>query len=207
MGENKPPSDSQDTRKQILAAATHLFAINGFASTGVRKVAQEAQISLSMVNYHFGSKQKMLEEIIAECGLSVKTVHESTLGGEGSLEERVRAYVDAMTELILENPDRMHVMVSEVPRTTPEMEEHKADSIREGIDTVRDRLLPEAAVRSGRSTPFEIVVPLIHMMVMAHFIHKPTIERISGTKFGESFYESYADHISDLLLYGLVGKP
>ena len=54
-----------DTQEQILNVAERLFAENGFAGTSLRSVIREADVNLSAVNYHFGSKEGLFRAVIA----------------------------------------------------------------------------------------------------------------------------------------------
>ncbi|MGE8381728.1 MAG: TetR/AcrR family transcriptional regulator, partial [Sphingobacterium sp.] len=45
----------------ILLAAERLFATKGFDGTSVRDIAQEANVNVAMINYYFGSKDKLLD--------------------------------------------------------------------------------------------------------------------------------------------------
>ncbi len=54
------------TRKEtlILNVAERFFATKGFDSTSVRDIAREVGMSVSMISYYFGSKEKLMEAII-----------------------------------------------------------------------------------------------------------------------------------------------
>lgn len=52
------------TRQRILAAAEELFAKHGFAGASLRRVTAAAKVNLAAVNYHFGSKEKLIEEVL-----------------------------------------------------------------------------------------------------------------------------------------------
>ena len=54
-----------DTRQRILTAAERLFALRGFHATSLRAITQEAGANLAAVNYHFGSKEALLDEVLA----------------------------------------------------------------------------------------------------------------------------------------------
>jgi len=57
---NKPPQEPKDTRRvKILLTAARLFVEQGYDSTGMRQIAKEAKVSLSLANYHFGSKREL----------------------------------------------------------------------------------------------------------------------------------------------------
>lgn len=51
----------RDTKRRLLDAAELLFAAHGFEGTSMRAVTQTADTSLSAANYHFGSKQALIE--------------------------------------------------------------------------------------------------------------------------------------------------
>ena len=54
-----------DTRQRILTAAERLFALRGFHATSLRAITQEAGANLAAVNYHFGCKEALLDEVLA----------------------------------------------------------------------------------------------------------------------------------------------
>ncbi len=53
-----------DTKQHILDAAESLFAMKGFRGTSMREITGRAKVNLAAVNYHFGSKKTLLEEVI-----------------------------------------------------------------------------------------------------------------------------------------------
>ena len=53
-----------DTKSRILVAAENLFGKNGFDGTSLRDITAEAQVNLAAVNYHFQSKESLLDAII-----------------------------------------------------------------------------------------------------------------------------------------------
>ncbi|HDZ61572.1 MAG TPA: TetR/AcrR family transcriptional regulator [Nitrospirae bacterium] len=60
----KTPASSAATKLKILDAAEALFAHNGYRGTSLRAITGKAGVNLAAVNYHFGSKVKLLEEVI-----------------------------------------------------------------------------------------------------------------------------------------------
>ena len=51
------------TKDRILHAAEELFAQHGFASTSLRQVTSRADVNIAAVNYHFGSKENLVNEV------------------------------------------------------------------------------------------------------------------------------------------------
>jgi AcrR family transcriptional regulator len=56
---NNPTS----TKERILAAAEALFAQRGFDGASLRQLTASAGVNLAAVNYHFGSKEKLVEQV------------------------------------------------------------------------------------------------------------------------------------------------
>src|SRR5579883_3052628 len=54
-----------DTKTKILDAAEKLFAQNGFDATSLRDITTEAEVNLAAVNYHFQSKDSLIDAVIA----------------------------------------------------------------------------------------------------------------------------------------------
>ncbi len=51
------------TKERILGAAEELFARNGFAGASLRELTAAAKVNLAAVNYHFGSKDNLVNEV------------------------------------------------------------------------------------------------------------------------------------------------
>ena len=51
------------TKDRILGAAEELFAQHGFAGTSLRQVTSRADVNIAAVNYHFGSKENLFNEV------------------------------------------------------------------------------------------------------------------------------------------------
>lgn len=51
------------TKDRILNAAECLFAQQGFSGTSLREVTARADVNIAAVNYHFGSKENLINEV------------------------------------------------------------------------------------------------------------------------------------------------
>lgn len=55
----------QDTKSRILDAAEELFVSGGFDSLSMRQITSAAGVNLAAVNYHFGSKDALIQSVLA----------------------------------------------------------------------------------------------------------------------------------------------
>jgi len=60
---SSPPPD-QDTKTTLLLTAAQLFAERGYAGASVREIVRRAGATLSAVNYHFESKERLYAEAV-----------------------------------------------------------------------------------------------------------------------------------------------
>lgn len=79
-------SRSAYTRKRILEAALRLFAVKG-DKTSLREITAEARVNVSAVNYHFGSKEGLIQAIYQH---RVKALNQTLLKALDNLEEQAR---------------------------------------------------------------------------------------------------------------------
>jgi AcrR family transcriptional regulator len=83
------------TKERILSAAEDLFAKSGFAGASLRQVTSAANVNLAAVNYHFGSKENLINELFK------RRLDELTATRMGAL-EKVRASRQPSLESVLE---------------------------------------------------------------------------------------------------------
>ncbi len=62
----KAPTAAVDKRRQILDAAVRVFARQGFHSTRVSDIADEAGVAYGLVYHYFKSKDEVLNELFSE---------------------------------------------------------------------------------------------------------------------------------------------
>lgn len=58
------PRPGVETRERLLVTAEALFMEQGFRSTSLREITTRAKVNLAAVNYHFGSKDELVREVL-----------------------------------------------------------------------------------------------------------------------------------------------
>jgi AcrR family transcriptional regulator len=75
---------SSSTKERILGAAEVLFAQRGFEGASLRQLTAAAGVNLAAVNYHFGSKDKLVEQVFRR---RLDTLNAQRLAALGSARE------------------------------------------------------------------------------------------------------------------------
>jgi len=61
---NSPEPRAQDSRDEILGAATRLFANRGFHETSMSEVARSARVSKALIFWHFKTKEELFFAVL-----------------------------------------------------------------------------------------------------------------------------------------------
>lgn len=192
----------EEQREQILDAAARLFADRGYGGTGVREIATEAGVALSMISYYFGSKQGVLEELLDRTHSRYIDAVRTAFETHDTLEAKVRAWVRAAVAMAREAGPCIRVAFIDLPREAPGVLDAKSGRIREIAALVREHVL----IPLGREADIGLLGPGMGSMIMSHFMARPMIECIVGPlPDDDAFYDRYADVIAHQFLYGLLG--
>ena len=91
-----------ETRTRILDAAEELFMQHGFEGTSMRQLTAKAGVNLAAVNYHFGSKDALIEAVFRRRLDPMNTERIAALERlvEPSAENIIRAFVGPSLRLV-----------------------------------------------------------------------------------------------------------
>lgn len=98
---------SRTTRESIVSAAELLFARHGYAATSMRDITEAAGVNIAAVNYHFGSKERLLIEILDQVVGPINTrrvelLDEIEARGEPDAEQVLTAFLRPDLEVLSE---------------------------------------------------------------------------------------------------------
>ena len=83
-GPGRPPRDDANQRERLLDAAVACFTRNGIAATTLRNIAVEAGVTPALVNYYFGSKERLLAAFVDERVLPVTALLRAGIDAGGT---------------------------------------------------------------------------------------------------------------------------
>ena len=107
-----------DTKDKILDTAERLIGEHGYAATSLRHIIAEAGVNLAAVHYHFGSKEDLLDAVVAR---KVTPVNEARLAqldrveavagnGPAEVEKVLESFFMPTAEVASRNPGFVRLM-------------------------------------------------------------------------------------------------
>jgi AcrR family transcriptional regulator len=89
----------KDKRHQIIDTALTLFAEKGFEGTSIRDIAEKAAVNVAMVNYYFGTKEKLFEQIVEYKSAATRGLLDEILKNENITHiQKIEAVIDSYIE-------------------------------------------------------------------------------------------------------------
>jgi TetR/AcrR family fatty acid metabolism transcriptional regulator len=105
-----------DKRRLILDAAIRVFARQGFHTTRVSDIADEAGVAYGLVYHYFDSKDQVLNELFSERWSLLLAAIEEADRDQASSREKLAAVASFIVDSYRHDPDLMKVIVVEVTR-------------------------------------------------------------------------------------------
>jgi len=196
-----------DKKEHIINKAIELFAEKGFEGTSIRDLAAKAEVNVAMVNYYFGSKEKLFEAMVELKAAYLKGVIEevskdNSLTEIQKLDRIIESYVNKMFSNRL-----FHRIIHQ------ELMVHQRENIQDSIinivspNSLAIRNLIESGIRKG--TFRKVDAPLVIASIFGTFNHVLLSKKMCNKLLDKNpeyvpyedpkFKKRLIDHLLDLL--------
>ncbi len=134
MASKAPPIDK---RRQILDAAIRVFARQGFHSTRVADIADEAGVAYGLVYHYFKSKDEVLNELFTErWALLLAAIEEADASATRTPRAKLEAVAGFIVDSYRHDPELMKVIIVEVTRAANSFGRTHLPEIRRAYDSI-----------------------------------------------------------------------
>lgn len=159
---------SESTRERIRTAALRSFRERGYDATTIRLIAEEAGVSVGTTNYHFGSKNSLVQELYLEVQEAHRAAAEPLLAASEDLVERLgivyRTGLDQLTSYHSHAPEFLSAAVSPRSPINP-LSEESAPAL-----AIVEGLFREAVDGAANPLPDEFRTALPHALALGHLL-------------------------------------
>lgn len=96
--------------EKILDAAYAVIAREGYARTSLRQIAQEAEVAVSQISYHYENKQGLLLAVVRRVANKYFDYMQAYLQPEMSPRERGICFISLYQEVLAKEPELFRVL-------------------------------------------------------------------------------------------------
>jgi len=114
---------ASDTPERILQAALEVFSERGFEGARTREIAARARVTLGLLQYHYGSKDRLWKASVERAFGTLRSGLESILESPEPRDERerLRRMLRAHVAFVARHPEFIRLMHDEGKRRGPHM--------------------------------------------------------------------------------------
>jgi AcrR family transcriptional regulator len=146
---------AQDSRDEILRAATDLFANRGFHETSMAEVARAARVSKALIFWHFKSKEELF---VAVLGKLLEPYVIDFAEEAGALDEKAQLLklIESYLEFVRENASSIRFFVAQIlhDEGTKESLSNQILGLFDGYRSLVTDLIGRAQAKGMCSCPF-----------------------------------------------------
>ena len=207
------PGGTSTVRESILANAEEMFADRGYAGTTLREIADASRVTQALINYYFGSKFALFEEvylrraveIARERLVNLETLEQiETLTGEPpAVEDIVRAFLEPTLALratpegrnFLRLQSRLH---TEPPHLSYQLRTEAYDRSTRGYVRLLRKVLPRLSALEA----YWRITMMIGTYLYA-FSDTHRMEELAGSEYDATDSEAVMEQVTRFLTAGL----
>jgi AcrR family transcriptional regulator len=147
----------QARRQEILAAATRLFARQGYHGTTMSEIAREAEFSTGSLYNFFKNKEELYFSLLEDKIGALEAEVYAVLEGDAGVEEKLRNYVDKVLTFFEAERDFFRIYVEQRTQFEMSMKGEFAEAMYEKVQKylVKMVLTMEQGVREGLFRPLD----------------------------------------------------
>ncbi|MBF6629210.1 MAG: TetR/AcrR family transcriptional regulator [Proteiniphilum sp.] len=176
--------ETMTTEQKILKAADKIFTQKGYAATRTRDIAEEAGTNLALLNYYFGSKERLFKYVVqGKLKMLLGAMGPALSDGQISLEEKISLITENYTSLLLENEELPIFILNELT-VNRELFAKITQNTRQIAQPVIEKQLKERGIEISAT---DLIINVLSMTLFP-FVAKPLITS-SGLVKEEEFVE------------------
>lgn len=180
--------ETMTTEQKILKAADKIFTQKGYAATRTRDIAEEAGTNLALLNYYFGSKEKLFKNVVqGKLKMLLGAMGPALSDGQISLEEKISLITENYTNLLLENEELPIFILNELT-VNRELFAKITQNTRQIAQPVLEKQLKERGIEISAT---DLIINVLSMTLFP-FVAKPLITS-SGLVKEEEFVNFVTD--------------
>ena len=181
-----------DKQIKILAVAELLFSEKGFDGTSIRDISKEAKINIAMVSYYFGSKERLLEDLIIHRTSDLKLQLDHLILENLEPIEKVNKLIELYINRVNSNRGLYRILHFEFTSKKRNVNHETFSELKKGNLKSLETIIIEGQNKGVFRK--DIIIPLITTTILGTFFHfqmnRPFFENVLNLNT-EAIYDNY----------------
>jgi AcrR family transcriptional regulator len=201
-------------RETIIESAIKLFGTKGFEGTSVRDIAADAQVNVAMINYYFGSKEKLFENAVEYRASFLKGIFSELVNNKSLTPiEKIDTIIDHTIEKKFSNSQFHHLLHRELSlEHRPQLRDAISDILLKNMNPIKTII--KNGIKDGAFQPVDIELTLTTLLGTIHYLltSDTMCRKILGKKEGFSPFQNnqlkkrMSEHVKQLMRSHLLKK-
>lgn len=205
------PIDSKDpTREALIKAGRKLFAKNGLDGVTVRDIAQEAEVNVAAISYHFEGKEGLYRAVIEEFAMEKQDVIRDQVGSPPKTVDEYRFVFRMMVSRfladVMQKPEVCRIMMKEIDAGLPIAKDIFEKTLLENFNMIIGfhKSAQELGIVKRGLNP-----QIVALMIQGIVFHLQRVEDVRKKFFKETLQDERnqkeaVDTICDIFLNGML---
>ena len=181
-----------DKQIKILEVAELLFSEKGFDGTSIRDISKEAKINIAMVSYYFGSKERLLEDMIIHRTSDLKLQLDHLILENLEPIEKVNKLIELYINRVNSNRGLYRILHFEFTSKKRNVNHETFSELKKGNLKSLETIIIEGQNKGVFRK--DIIIPLITPTILGTFFHfqmnRPFFENVLNLNT-EAIYDNY----------------
>ena len=157
--------------KVILEVAEKEFLQKGFAGARIVEIAERAEVSQSMLNYYFKSKEMLFDRVMTEKIMQLKESVAVVFGMDGiTVVEKIKEVVERHFEFLCDNPDLPRFVINELtvrPEYVKKIKDEGLPELKNVVQILQRDL--DAATNEGETAQIDAATLMMDILSLNFF--------------------------------------
>jgi TetR/AcrR family transcriptional regulator, regulator of cefoperazone and chloramphenicol sensitivity len=125
------------TKDKILEATLEIISSQGFQNVTIRKIATNAGVNVAAINYHFGSKDNVINAALEYLMVQAKNIFKCLKNNHETPEQRLENFVNKLSKNFLKYPDQIQYLIYQSIHDQSTQNKFQEYLKAEGIDLIK----------------------------------------------------------------------
>lgn len=188
------------TREQIVAVTLQAIQQEGLAALTIRQIADRAGVNVAAVNYHFGSKDALVGEVLGELTSGLRSAFAPLADESVAARDRLGGFLDQFSRVLWRYPDVYRQAIGSGLMGGDQQGQYLGFLRFEGLQALRKLVREVTGETQERRLTLRIVQSiggLVYPLLIA-----PFVEQAAGLRFSDERVRR--EHVA-VCLQNLVG--